>query len=110
MNNKDYETIYNSIVYTVKVTLLSNNGHFRTIPVKDLASLVITDTIENFYHSGYLIVANSFDSLERAPDNNLPPKTKRPGFLSWVIVEICSRFKFIPERRSLKATNKKIYF
>ena len=66
----DFNAIFNSSKYQFKINLISNDGRSQELKPGVVRQLVISDDFLNFYTSGYIVVDNTFDVIERnTPEN-----------------------------------------
>ena len=77
--SKRFVTLINNNPYRFNIGLVTSDGRYQELRVGAINNLVIEDTFTNFYESGYIILNNTFDALERVNDlsntNNLQTST-----------------------------------
>ena len=66
----DFNAIFNSSKYQFKINLISNDGRSQELKPGVVRQLVISDDFLNFYTSGYIVVDNTFDVIERNTSEN----------------------------------------
>jgi hypothetical protein len=89
-----YEHRINNDPYWFKVDLYNANGKVQTIAPAGIKALVLEDCFYNFYHKGYIIVDNRYDSIERSVTENVQTNAQSPSFIlmgdarDWINIEI----------------------
>jgi len=66
----------NNNYYYFNVSLINMDGRAHTIKTGAIKTLVIEDDFHQFFHKGYIVINNSFDSLERNFENTAPDSTE----------------------------------
>jgi len=61
----DFATLINNNFIDFKATIVTYTGRSFTLYNKAIKELVITDTIKDFFASGYLVLDNSYGAIER---------------------------------------------
>lgn len=57
--------------YLFKLSLVTTDNRYREIKPAQLKTLVINDSIQDPFHSGYIVLDNKFDILERNVEGNV---------------------------------------
>jgi len=65
-----FRTVINNNPYRFNIGLVTSDGRYQELRVGAINNLVIEDTFLNFYQSGYIIINNTFDAVERVSDLN----------------------------------------
>jgi hypothetical protein len=65
----------NNNYYYFDVSIVNLGGRSHTIKPAAIKNLVLEDKFHNFYHSGYIIINNAFDSIERDYTGNNSPSS-----------------------------------
>lgn len=63
--SKRFVTYINNNPYRFNIGLATSDGRYQELRVGAINNLVIDDMFVNFYHSGYIILNNTFDAVER---------------------------------------------
>ena len=64
----NYNHVINNNDYLFKVTLVSiagNSSRAQDIKPSAIKEFFISDTLNNFYQTGYIVIDNSYDIIER---------------------------------------------
>jgi len=60
-----FKTVINNNPYKFNIGLATSDGRYQELRVGAINNLVIQDTFLNFYTTGYIIINNTFDAVER---------------------------------------------
>lgn len=61
--------VINKTEYSFRVVLINPEGKFFAFRYEAIKELVINNSFENYFNTGYIVVDNSYDVLERLPDS-----------------------------------------
>jgi len=64
-SNKRFINLINNNKYIFNVSLITADGRYQELRMGAINNLVIEDNFANFYHSGYIVLNNTFDAVER---------------------------------------------
>lgn len=66
----NYNTVFNASKYQFNVGLVNNDSRYQELKPGVVKQLVISDNFLNFYYTGYAVIDNTFDGIERnTPEN-----------------------------------------